>query len=88
LCFALAIQRQTAGMLRGVHPERSERAQHDSTQAQRLAPRVAHTLCFMYAPHEHAQHPCHRVLSVACPGLLTVTDIKGDVGATREFANV
>jgi hypothetical protein len=26
----------------------------------------------MYAPHDHAQHPCHRVLSVACPGLLTV----------------
>ena len=26
----------------------------------------------MYAPHEHAQHPCHRVLSVACPGFLTV----------------
>ena len=25
----------------------------------------------MYAPHEHAQHPCHRVLSVACPGPLT-----------------
>jgi hypothetical protein len=45
--------------------------------------RVAHTLCFMYAPHEHAQNPCHRVLSVACPGLSTVAEIKGDVGATR-----
>jgi hypothetical protein len=45
--------------------------------------RVAHTLSFMYAPHEHAQHPYHRVLSVACPGFLTVADIKGDVGATR-----
>jgi hypothetical protein len=43
------MHRQTAGMLRGVYPERtakilrfaqddSERAQHDSTQAQRLAP--------------------------------------------------
>ena len=38
----------------------------------------------MYAPHEHAQHLCHRVRSVACPGFLTVADIKGDVGATRE----
>jgi hypothetical protein len=45
--------------------------------------RVAHTLSFMYAPHERAQHPCHRVLFVACPGFLTVADIKGDVGATR-----
>jgi len=36
-----------------------------------------------YAPHEHAQHPCDRVLSVACPGFLTVANIKGDVGATR-----
>jgi hypothetical protein len=44
-----------------------------------------HTLSFMYAPREFAQHPCHRVLSVACPGFLTVADIKGDVGATREF---
>ena len=26
----------------------------------------------MYVPHEHAQHPYHRVLSVACPGFLTV----------------
>jgi hypothetical protein len=40
----------------------------------------------MYAPHEHAEHPCHRVLSVTCPGLLTVAHIKGDVGATREKA--
>jgi len=34
--------------------------------------RVAHTLSFMYAPHEHAQVLCHRVLSKACPGFLTV----------------
>jgi hypothetical protein len=40
-------------------------------------------LSLTYAPHEHAQHPCDRVLSVACPGFLTVADIKGDVGATR-----
>ncbi|MGB9485435.1 MAG: hypothetical protein WCD04_04890, partial [Terriglobia bacterium] len=39
-------------------------------------------MSFMYAPHEHAQHPCHRVPPVACPGLLKVADIKGDVGAT------
>jgi hypothetical protein len=26
----------------------------------------------MYAPQEHAQHLCHRVLSMACPGFLTV----------------
>ena len=45
-----------------------------------------HTLSFMYAPHEDAQHPCHRVLSVACPGFLTVADMKGPprrIGATR-----
>jgi len=35
-------------------------------------PRVAHTLSFMYAPHEHAPHLCQRVLSMACPGFLTV----------------
>ena len=45
--------------------------------------RVAHTLSFMYAPHERAQHRCQRVLSVACAGFLSVADIKGDVGATR-----
>src|SRR5271157_5304907 len=36
-------------------------------------------------PHEHAQHPCHRVPPVACPGLLKVADIKGPprrIGAT------
>src|SRR5208282_1207075 len=44
-----------------------------------------HTLSFMYAPHDHAQHACHRVLSVACPGLLRVADIKGDVGATPDL---
>ena len=38
---------------------------------------------FKYAPHEHAQHACHRVLSVACPCFLTVADMKGDVGATH-----
>ena len=38
----------------------------------------------MCAPHERAQHRCRRVLSVAYPGILTVADIKGDVGATRE----
>jgi len=26
----------------------------------------------MYAPHARRQHSCHRVLSVACPGFLTV----------------
>ena len=26
----------------------------------------------MYAPHKHAQDPCHRVLPVACSGFLTV----------------
>jgi hypothetical protein len=41
-------------------------------------------MSFIYAPHEHAQHPRHRVLSVACPRFLAVADIKGDVGATRE----
>jgi len=46
-------------------------------------PRVAHTLPFMYAPHEQGQHLCHRVLSVACSGFLTVADIKCDIGATR-----
>ena len=30
LSFALEVRRRTAGMLRGVYPERSERAQHDS----------------------------------------------------------
>jgi len=46
-------------------------------------PRVAHTLPFMYAPHEQVRHLfCQRVLSLACPGFLRVADIKGDVGAT------
>jgi len=52
-----------------------------------LWPRVAHTLPSMYAPHEHGQHRCHRVLSVACSGFLTVADIKGNVGATRDSGN-
>jgi hypothetical protein len=46
-------------------------------------PRVARTLPFMYAPHEHGQHLSYRVLSVACSGFLTVADIKCDVGGTR-----
>jgi hypothetical protein len=50
--------------------------------------RVAHTLVCMYAPHEHTQHPRHRALSVACPGFLTVADIKGYVGATHEVSNL
>jgi hypothetical protein len=45
---------------------------------------VAHTLLFMYALHQHAQHLCSRFLTLACPGFLTVADIKGNVGATRE----
>jgi hypothetical protein len=43
--------------------------------------RMAHTLPFMYAPHEHAQHPRHRILSVACPGFLTVP--QGEMSAPR-----
>jgi hypothetical protein len=42
-------------------------------------PRVANTLFFMYAPHEHTQHPCHRAVSVACPGFITVADINADL---------
>ncbi len=34
--------------------------------------RVAPTLPLMNAPDEHAQHLRHRVLSMACPGFLTV----------------
>jgi hypothetical protein len=49
--------------------------------------RVEYTLCFMYAPHEHAQRPCHRDLSLACPGLVSVADIKGDVCAARGLNN-
>jgi len=41
-------------------------------------------LSFMCGPHEHAEHPRHGVLSVACRGFLMVADIKGDVGATRQ----
>ena len=47
--------------------------------------RVEHTLPFMYALHQHAQHLCPRVLTLACPRLLTVADIKGHVSATRGF---
>jgi hypothetical protein len=45
--------------------------------------RVAHALSPRYAPHEHAQPFCRRVLSMACPGFPTVADIESDVGATR-----
>jgi hypothetical protein len=37
----------------------------------------------MYAPHEHGQPLCHRVLSMGCSGFLAVADMKGNVGATR-----
>jgi hypothetical protein len=43
---------------------------------------VAHTLFSMHAPHKHAQHFCHPVLSVACPGFLN-GPARADVGATR-----
>ena len=63
---------------------------------------MAHTLCSMYAPHEQAQHPCQRVLCLACAGFLTarrlkalgrraVADIKGPprrIGATRGIPGV
>src|SRR5208283_359053 len=35
--------------------------------------RVAHTSPFMYAPHQHGQHLCHRVLTVAGSRFLTLT---------------
>ncbi len=41
-------------------------------EMQAVNSRVAHTLSRMYAPHEHAQHLCHRVLSMACPGFRMV----------------
>jgi hypothetical protein len=44
---------------------------------------VAHTLPFMYAPQEHAQHLCGRPVSMAHPAFLTVADMKSDVGASR-----
>jgi hypothetical protein len=47
-----------------------------------MVARVAHTMPFMHAPHEHGQHLCHRVLCVACAGFLTVADTKCNVGAT------
>jgi hypothetical protein len=43
----------------------------------------------MYAPHEHGQHLCHRILSVACSAFVTVADTKGPprrIAATRENA--
>jgi len=48
---------------------------------------VAHTLLFMYALRQHVQHLCPPVLTSACPGFLTVADIKGNVGATRESSD-
>ncbi len=42
---------------------------------------------FMYVPHEHGQHLCHRTLSVTCSSFLTVADIKCPsrrIGATRD----
>jgi hypothetical protein len=63
-----------------VYAERSERAQHD-----RECARVTHTLSFMCAPYEHAEHLCHCVPPMACLGFLTATDIKGPprrIGAT------
>jgi len=45
---------------------------------------------FIYAPDEHAEHRCRRVLPVACPGFLSFADIKGPPrrsGATRDSAN-
>ena len=41
----------------------------------------------MYAPHEHAQHLCHRLVSMACPGFLKVADMECDVGATHEVVS-
>ena len=43
---------------------------------------MANTLFSMYALHKHAQHFCHPVLSVACPGSLNAP-ARADVGATR-----
>jgi hypothetical protein len=42
----------------------------------------------MYALRQHAQHLFALLLTLACPGFLTVADIKGNVGATRGKANV
>jgi len=39
----------------------------------------------MYALQQHTQPRCPRVLTLTCPGFLTVADIKGNVGATRAF---
>ncbi len=36
----------------------------------------------LYAPHEHSQRLCPRLLAPACARFLTVTDIKGNVGGT------
>ena len=44
---------------------------------------MAHTLLFVYALRQDAQDLCSRVLTLACPGFLTVADIKRSIGATR-----
>ena len=43
-------------------------------------------MTFMYVPHEHGQRLCHRVLTVACSGSLTVAAVKcpsRPIGATH-----
>jgi hypothetical protein len=56
---------------------------HPSRKKKHLKSKRESTRSLMYAPREHGQHLCHRVLSVACSGFLTVADMKGNVGATR-----
>jgi hypothetical protein len=46
----------------------------------------AYIVFHVCAPRTRAT-PGHRVLSMAFPGFLTVADIKGHVGATRESGN-
>ena len=48
-------------------------------------PRVEHTLFFMYALRQDAQHLCSRLLTLECPGFLGVADIKDNFGATPEM---
>ena len=64
------------------HDEKNARRGYQLTRSARL-PLAHHTLLFMYALRQHAQHLCPRVLTLACPSFLTAADIKGDVGATR-----
>jgi len=40
-------------------------------------------ILFHACARKNAQHLCQRVLSIPCPGILTVAEIKCDVGATR-----